>query len=124
MPTVEDQENLYRMQLMDAFNIDYTIMTSWDDLLIEEVMNTVYLNIKENAQFRALLDAAKYSPNLGMTFSIMHQNDEDAYNKIDALVFSLLFNYDYFDLFHKCICEYINNGIIKTATFNELMNRF
>ena len=38
----------------------------------------------------------------------------------DITLFQLLFSYDYFDVFHKCLCNYIKNN---TQTSELIINK-
>jgi hypothetical protein len=114
----EDKEYLYKIQMLQAFNLE-----EWNDKAIEQIMNDLFLKVKENEQFRFILEAAKISPKLGMMLTLAYQQQEQE-NKIDAYIFIMLFNYDYFDMFHRCICEHINEGRIKRETYEKIMNKF
>ena len=127
----EDKEYLYKIQMLQAFNLE-----EWNDKAIEQIMNDLFLKVKENEQFRFILEAAKISPKLGMMLTLAYQQQQEQEqqqqqqqqqqqeNKIDAYIFIMLFNYDYFDMFHRCICEHINEGRIKRETYEKIMNKF
>jgi hypothetical protein len=118
MTSDEDKEHLYRIQMLQAFNIE-----EWNDKVIEETMNELLQKVRGNEQFRFILDTAKVSPKLGMMLTLAYQRQQEKEDKIDAYIFIMLFNYDYFDMFHRCICEHINEGRIKRETYEKIMNK-
>ena len=120
MDSDTDKEYLYKIQMLQAFGLE-----QWDDRIIEQTINDLQLQIKDEEQFKLILNAAKKSPKLGMMISLMFQdnpeNDISTINRFDSIIFIMLFNYDLFDLMHKCICEHLNNGFIKRETYEEIM---
>jgi hypothetical protein len=118
MTSDEDKEYLYRIQMLQAFNIQ-----EWNDKIIEETMNELLQKVRHNEQFRFILDAAKVSPKLGMMMTLAYQRHQEKEDKIDSYIFIMLFNYDYFDMFHRCICEHINEGRITRETYEKIMNK-
>jgi hypothetical protein len=46
---------------------------------------------------------------------------EDYKGDDDKIIFALLFTYDYFDLFHKCIGEYLRTGKVSLNSLENLM---
>ena len=118
MTSDEDKEHLYRIQMLQAFNIE-----EWNDKVIEETMNELLQKVRGNEQFRFILDAAKVSPKLGMMLTLAYQRQQEKEDKIDSYIFIMLFNYDYFDMFHRCIFEHINEGRIRRETYEKIMNK-
>ena len=104
-----DKEHLYRIQMLQAFGLE-----QWDSVIIQDTMTTLYDKLKDDEQFRRIIDDAKISSKIGNSLPI--------YN--DSMVFTMLFNYDFFDMMHKCICENINTNFIKRETFEKIMNNF
>jgi hypothetical protein len=113
----DDDRNLcYQLQLLQALNIasyDITILTTH----IEKIGYFLQNNM-ELASILILLQEKYKDTNI--TFII------DKYNS-NAL-FQLLFSYEYFDIFHKCLCKYISfrKNEVETETsinyFDELKN--
>ena len=104
-----DKEHLYRIQMLQAFGLE-----QWDSVIIQDTMTTLYDKLKDDEQFRRIIDDAKISSKIGNSLPI--------YN--DSMVFTMLFNYDFFDMMHKCICENINTNFIKRETFEKIMDSF
>lgn len=121
MDSDTDKEYLYKIQLLQAFGLE-----QWDDKNIEQTINELYLKIKEDEHFRRILDVAKNSPKLGMMVSLMFQDNQDndisRFERIDSIMFIMLFNYDFFEFTHRCICEHINNGVMTRKTYEEIMD--
>jgi len=115
MDTEEEQEGLYRVQLLQAFGMDELIESEVYSILLE-----LYNLMKEDNNLQTILtETSKIN---GLQFIInMANNSGDGLEK-NILLFNLLFQYEYFDLFHKCIIEFIESKIISDITMNNLLN--
>ena len=117
----DDDRNLcYQLQLLQALNIasyDSTILTTH----IEKIGYFLQNNM-ELVDILILLQEKYKDTNIAFII--------DKYNS-NAL-FQLLFSYEYFDIFHKCLCKYISfrkndrKNEVETETsinyFDELKN--
>jgi len=112
-----DKEYLYKIQILQAFNLE-----EWNSEAIEKTISELYLKTIDHEQFKFILDAAKMSTKLGLMISLWHKPEFDE-NRLNIFIFIMLFNYDYFDIFHKCLCEYISEGRITRGTYEEMMER-
>ena len=94
MDTEEEQEGLYRVQLLQAFGMDELIESEVYSILLE-----LYNLMKEDNNLQTILtETSKIN---GLQFIInMVNNSGDGLEK-NILLFNLLFQYEYFDLFHK-----------------------
>ena len=117
-----EQEELYRIQLLQIFNLE-----DYDDTLVNVITKELYEKLLKNAEnknndFKELLNKAKENNELAFMLAIVcpeGEKDDD----YELLLFRLLFKFEYFDLFHKCISEYLrNNGVISLKTKDELLN--
>ena len=110
----EFTDDLYQMQILQAFNLE-----KWDDNVINNICFELYVLLaKSDSTFRDIIERAKTNINIkNISESIIDNN----YEEYDKLIFTLLFTYDYFDLFHKCICEYMRNGEVSFQTLENLM---
>ena len=94
----------YQIQILQAFN-----MKKYDiNILQENIKNLNYL-LKNNIIINKILVALEKNNNY--FFEIPQENK-------DMFFFQLLFSYDYFDIFHKCFTNYLNNE----KDFNELLS--
>jgi hypothetical protein len=104
MDNLEDSENLYRIQFLQAFNT-----SKWDSNIIDNTIQTIY----------SLLNKYKYgikilkSVNLNVSITNFIANS-DIY---------ILFSYDYFYAFHDCICDIANIGYITDINYNYLIEQ-
>ena len=118
-----DQEELYRIQLLQIFNLE-----DYDDTLVNAITKELYEKVIENAEnknnkndFKELLNKAKENNELAFMLAIVCPEGEQD-DEYELTLFRLLFKFEYFDLFHKCISEYLrNNGIISLKTKDELL---
>lgn len=121
----EFTDDLYQIQLLQAFNLD-----KWDDALINNLCYELYiLLMKPDTIFRDIIEKGKQNRDIKNIYdSIIQDNGDkggDEHTKgeeeHDSIIFALLFTYDFFDLFHKCICEYFRNGVISLKTLENIM---
>ena len=110
----EFTDDLYQIQILQAFNLE-----KWDDNVINNLCFELYaLLTKSDTIFRDIIEKAKKNINIkNISDSVIDNCDEDG----DKIIFTLLFTYDYFDLFHKCICEYMRNGKVSFQTLQNLI---
>lgn len=110
----EFTDDLYQIQILQAFNLE-----KWDDNVINNLCFKLYtLLTKSDTIFRDIINTAKKNLNIKNVYdSVIKNGIEDD----DKIIFALMFNYDYFDLFHKCICEYFLNGKVSFKTLENLM---
>lgn len=73
---------LYNMQLLQMFNLN-----NYDENNINSKIDMLYDNIKNEKFIEILINENPYKKTL----------------EKNELVFRVLFSYDYFDLFHKCL---------------------
>jgi hypothetical protein len=121
----EDKEDMYRIQLMQAFNL-----AVWDDDVANNLVVDLYNLLKTEATFKDLIIKAKQTPDIVSIFNLIKEVDEvsdhDNFIREDAengIIFALLFNYEYFDLMHKCISEQLRNNEVSARTIETLMNK-
>lgn len=110
----EFTDDLYQIQILQAFNLE-----KWDDNVINNQCFELYtLLTKSDTIFRDIIERAKKNIDITNIYDsvIDHDDEED-----DKIIFALLFTYDYFDLFHKCICDYMRNGKVSFQTLENLM---
>ena len=110
----EFTDDLYQIQILQAFNLE-----KWDDNVINNQCFELYtLLTKSDTIFRDIIERAKKNIDITNIYdSVIDKDDEND----DKIIFTLLFTYDYFDLFHKCICEYFRNGVISLKTLENIM---
>lgn len=110
----EFTDDLYKIQLLQAFNLE-----KWDDTIITNRSFELYaLLMKSDTLFRDIIEKAKKNSDITNIYdSVIDKDGKDD----DKIIFALLFTYDYFDLFHKCICDYMRNGKVSFQTLENLM---
>lgn len=117
----EYKEQLYKIQLLQAFNIN-----DYDDNVITKTITDIFNKFNSNDKFRKIIESAIKSSCIKDIYNLIGSVDNtvnDLHQHKEKIIFSLIFNYDYFDLLHKCICDlYINNDI-KDQTLDNLINK-
>lgn len=114
MDSPEDEKMLYQIQLLQAFNLE-----EWDDT---EVMNTIdelYNDLEKDKSLALILE--KISTVQEIVDMIQDMKDK---NDKDRIWFTLLFEFNYFDLFHNCILDFTHKGAIGEETLQRLLTHF
>lgn len=116
MDTPEDQEMLYKIQLLQAFDLP-----EWDDAKVHTILEELYTTVMKDPSLQVILDKiskiAALQPIIEMT---PHKTKREK----DQVLFSLLFQYEYFGLFHNCIIDFTHKGEIKEQTLQKLITTF
>ena len=96
--TDDDDRNLcYQLQLLQALNID-----SYDSIILTSNIDKIGLFLQNNTELEAILLLLKEKyKDTNIAYMIDEHNN--------STLFQLLFSYDYFDIFHKCLCKYIHD---------------
>lgn len=96
----QNSEDLYRMQYLQAFNLD-----NWDDTVIEKKSAELFDKISKNEGMSEIINKIKGTAKFKGIISLLGDEERD--------LFKLLFIYDLFDLSHKCFCDILNDGNIR-----------
>jgi hypothetical protein len=123
METEREQDEMYRIQLLQAFNLN-----EWNDKAVDQCNVILFNELFEEKAFKGLLDiASTWAPikNLVALFCLEYSTTEppppvapllNLKSKVELsrmeylVIFKLLFNYDHFDIWHGLICEYKSTG--------------
>jgi len=86
----------YQIQMLQALNIN-----KYDELIIPNHIEKIYYFVKNNNEIDNILSTLKEKyENTNISFFIENNN---------SALFQLLFSYDYFDIFHKCLSQYLRD---------------
>ena len=112
MGSEEDCKLMYQIQLLQAFGIDQ---------MNEEIVNLelckLFDKIKNCNTLSLIMEKYSKSEYIANILESLKPSEEDG----KAFVFTVLFQYDYFDLIHKSLCEFLNTGIISDKTSDEFI---
>lgn len=116
------QETLYRIQLLQALGLE-----TWDDEKVIVILNNTYDKIKDITVFRNIFKKAKKNKDLEFLLALIcastNENiKEEVDDSNDKLVFQLLFKYEYFDLFHRCLSEQLRNGRVEDKIVGSIID--
>jgi len=120
MDDPDDQEQLYRIQLQQAFNLE-----QWDDAKINSILEELLPTLLQSSiDFKKIFDKAKENKSIieVLINTGLLDDDKDNENSNDDIIFKMLFTYDYFDLLHWCLCNYLRNGHVKQLHLDNLLN--
>jgi hypothetical protein len=117
MDTPEDQEQLYRIQLQQAFDLE-----KWDDAKINSILDELLLTLSSSEDFKKIFNKAKENKNIVEVLTNTGLlNDGDDENSNDDIIFKMLFTYDYFDLVHWCLCDYLTRKSVRPTQLEHLI---
>jgi hypothetical protein len=116
METPEDQEMLFQIQLLQAFDLQ-----EWDDAKVHTILEELYTIIIKDKSLQVILEKISKVEALQ---PIIEMTPHKTKREKDLILFSLLFQYEYFDLFHNCILDFTHKGEIKEQTMQKLITTF
>jgi len=108
MDSPEDQEMLYQIQILQAFDLQ-----EWDDEKVKITIEELYNELKTDVMLPVILEKISKVEALQVVIEMSQQQTKE---EKDLLYFSLLFQFDYFDLFHNCIIDFKHRGGIREKT--------
>ena len=110
MDTPDDQEQLYRIQILQAFELD-----TWDDAKVNDTIIELFSILILNRDFKAIIQKAIKNDHIVELFQTLNLTcSED-------LIFTMLFKYEYFDLIHSCIADILIHGKIHDVHLENIM---
>jgi len=115
MPEERLQEELYSVQLLQALGMEV-----WNDSVADQVLETTIQQVQSQPLFRYILTLAKANEQIaGMAnlFSVEKHATPAVY---DAIVFRLLFSYDFFDMTHRCVSDWLREKEVKEEHYVAL----
>ena len=110
MDTEEDCKLMYQIQLLQAFGIN-----QMDEKIMNYEICNLFTKIKQCDIFMGIIDRYSKSEYISDIFKQFDSNKEGT----KMLLFTILFQYDYFNLTHKSLCEFLNTGVILGSTAEE-----
>ena len=98
-----DQEQLYRIQLLQAFDLN-----EWNDEKINTIISDLYMVLNNADLLKEVFIKARLNKNIMEMLDFLKLSGEIRLDEND-IIFSLLFKFEYFDLLHRCIVDYLIN---------------
>ena len=116
--SIEDDDDLkdelYKNQFLQVFKLE-----KWDDEIIEKKIERIYNTLREDKNtkedLKKILDSILNNENYKCL--IMFFGDDD------LCKFKILFGYDLFSKFHKCLCFYDREGRFDIKLINDLVKK-
>jgi len=89
----------YKIQLLQAFN-----MIKYDEFMLQQNIQKTYYSLREEEKIKKIMSILSQN-NKQLEIFKAFSND---FNKEaeDLFYFQILFSFDYFDLFHKFLCNF------------------
>lgn len=91
----EDQPEMYRIQLLQAFEL-----SAWDNEAMDKGTKEIFDRVGSHPDVKAIIDKARKSKCCESVIMLVDSND--------FTIFTTLFQYDLFDLLHRCICDVLS----------------
>ena len=110
-----DQEQMYRIQLLQAFDLN-----EWNDAVIDTTISELYTRLNDLPIFKEICKKARENKYIMEMLDLLRLNGEE--NLDDDIIFHLLFKYEFFDLLHRCIVDYLLNNTIHEKYTNQLLD--
>ena len=104
-----EQEDLYRIQLLQAFNIDM-----WNDKEVNSITEELFKEMSSANGMKEIIVKCREHPDHVMLVSMMGSDD--------LTIFRLLFKFELFDLMHRCIVEFKTTGTITDVALANITN--
>jgi hypothetical protein len=118
MDNENDQEQMYRIQLLQAFDLN-----EWNDEKINGLIAELYAELSNVAEFNDIFKKARQNATIIEMLDIFQLSGEERLEEND-IIFKLLFKYEYFDLLHRCIVDYFanNKNTLSSKYITNLLN--
>ena len=118
MDEEEEQDQLYRIQLLQAFDLE-----QWDDAKINCCIAELLTILVPSEEFKTILNKANENKEIiEVLANIGLSEDYCKESSNDDIVFKMLFTYGYFDLIHWCLCDYLTRKSVSSIHLNALLN--
>jgi len=114
MENEADQEDLYRIQLLQAFDLN-----DWDDEAINAIILDLYARV--SSEFKEIFEKARRNETILEMLAFFKLSGEKRLEEND-IIFKLLFKFEYFDLLHRCIVDFLLNQTIQHKYLANLLN--
>ena len=113
MDDASDQEDMYRIQVLQAFDLN-----EWNNDVIKAIVSDLYIELKDIPAMKQIFDQARRNSNVIEMLALF--DDDERVNEND-IIFYFLFNFEYFDMIHRCIVDYLLNNTIHEKYTNQLL---
>ena len=121
MEDADDQDCLYQVQLLQALGLEM-----WNDCIVNVVVGELYEKLKQYPIVLEIYRKANECPIIRETLAVFRLLDADEIdNDVDKTdpnkyVLRMLFKYEYFDVWHKCIIELVQTSTVSAKTLQAL----
>ena len=129
---------MYRYQLLQAFGIEQwedaaieaTIQELYTKVATEPVFQLIFAKARENNQIKEMLEMIAYAEGDDSSRNAYAEGDDSisTTSRIstsssisnDTMIFRLLFKYEFFDLFHRCLVDFLH---LKQKISEPILNK-
>ena len=104
-----DQDDVFRAQFLQAFGLE-----TWDDAAIEKSTNELFEKVKDLPEMDVVFSKLKLNKSGSMFVAILGDSQD--------VLFRILFCFDLFDVAHRCLCDLLQDGEMKSENRDKLLN--
>jgi hypothetical protein len=116
MDDTNDQEQMYRIQILQAFDLN-----EWDDDHINNIIMELYTTFANVDEFKEIFKKARANKSVMEMLDLFQLSGEERLDEND-IIFKILFKFEYFDLLHRCIVDYLLNNSLSPKYMDRLLN--
>ena len=88
---------------------------------MNQTIMELYTIISDSPEFKQIFRKARENNSIKEIINLI-DNTEDEDDIGDDLIFKILFKFEYFDLLHRCIVDYLITNTIYSTYMNNLLN--
>tara|TARA_B100000214_G_C23576378_1_gene449783 strand:+ start:170 stop:532 length:363 start_codon:yes stop_codon:yes gene_type:complete len=108
---LNDSDEEYQSEFLKALQLN-----EWDEKIVQKKINYLFDLMKSETFFQRLINKIKSVTQYGFIINLNQEEENE-------IAFRFLFSYDYFDLMHACVVDYIKNKKLNPILLNNLLNK-
>ena len=127
IPDITDDERnmMYRIQMLQIFNIGEerisNSLRNETNTMIVDTLDCIYHIFSKTPEFKTIIDKMILNDTFTSFNNIDKNTDKDKAIR-DETLFKILFCYDFFDLIHRCMADFLSTKTVSPDNLNKLLN--
>ena len=127
IPDITDAERnmMYRIHILQIFiisdeHINDCLLTENNEIIVD-TLDCIYHIFSKTTEFRTIIDKMGLN-NIFDCFKDTNADKDKDKSMRDETLFKILFCYDFFDLIHRCIADFLLTKSVSPDNLNKLLN--